>query len=456
MKKILSIILVLVMVLGLAACASSNSASETPVGLQAGFGRTDISPLTPIGMGGYGDKDTRLSGAILDNIYATCVAIRNADTTFLVLTVDVIAASDVNANALRSAIESETGVPADNIYVGATHTHSAPDWNGGTSSGCISAAKAALEDLAPATMETATAELENMNFVRHYLMNDGTYYGSNFGSDASGFKAHALEVDKQLILVNLNREEKKDILMVNWQAHPAAAARQIDYTGVSADFVGYVRKKVEVEANVLVAYYTGTAGNVNPRSLIESENTNNNTNFQTYGATLGEKIIEVMANLTPVEGTEMATTHSSFPVEVDHSWDHMAVQASEAVGAWKNQNLEEGHKVARSYGLSSAYHASSILNRSALKGQQYRELYAFRIGPVGFVSNTYETFCDHGEYVKEHSPFDLTFIITGCNGYIANEASYDYRSYESDTCSYVKGTGEKLAEEMARMLNTLK
>ena len=469
MKKTLSFILVMLLVFGLFACSSSESApastqavttapqeTEGTTGLMAGFGRVDISPTAPIGMGGYGDKDTRLSGAILDNIYATCVALKLGEDTFLVFTVDVIAAGDTVANTLRGSVSEATGVPQEHILVGATHTHSAPEWNGGTSSGCVAAAKIAMEDMAPASLEMASAELDNMNFVRHYLMNDGTYYGSNFGSDESGFKAHALEVDNQISLLKLERGDKKGILMINWQAHPAAAARQVDYTGVSADFVGYTRKKIELETGLQVAYYTGASGNVNPRSLIETENTNNNTNFQSYGATLGEKVIALLPTLTPVEVNGTSAAYSHFPVEVDHSWDHMAVQASEVVGAWKNQSLEAGHELAREYGLSSAYHANSILNRSALKGQQYRDLYAFRLGPIGFINNTYETFCDHGAYVKEQSPFDMTFVITGCSGYIANEASYGYRSYESDTCPYVIGTGEALAEEMARLLNTLK
>ena len=466
MKKTISFILAMLLVFGLFACSSSGESTPAPeqtettapqaAGLMAGFGRADVSPTAPIGMGGYGDKDTRLSGAILDSIYATCVALQQDGNTFLIFTVDVIAAGDTVANTLRGSISDATGVPQEHIIVGATHTHSAPEWNGGTSSGCLAAARAALEDLAPATMEIASTELDSMNFVRHYLMNDGTYYGSNFGSDESGFKAHAVEVDNQLSLVKLERGDKKDILMVNWQAHPASAARQVDYTGVSADFVGYVRRKVEMEAGVHVAYYTGASGNVNPRSLIESETPPESATYQSYGASLGTKIIEAMELLTPVDSTGTNSAYSHFPVEVDHSWDHMAVQASEAVGAWKNFGLEEGHQVARSYGLSSAYHANAIVNRSALKGDQFRDLYACNVGPVAFINNTYEMFCDHGEYVKANSPFEMTFIITGCNGYIANEASYEYRSYESDTCSYVKGTGEALAEEMARLLNTLK
>ena len=464
MKKIISLLMALCIVLGLCACGGSAGGDQQTepqayAGLQAGYARVDVSPATAVGMGGYGDNDTRLSTHIMDETYATCVALRQGDTTFLIFTVDVCAAGDIIANQLRNGISAETGVPEENIIVGATHTHSAATWNGSTSAGCMTAAKEAIADLAPATMEIATTQLENMNFVRHYEMNDGTFYGSNFGSDFSGFKKHVLDSDKQLSLVNMNREGKKDILMINWAAHPAAAARQhgdAGYTGISADFVGYMRKKVEMEAGVLVAYYTAASGNVNPKSLITSENTNNNTNYQSYGSTLGAMIIETMALLKPVENTEMKAAYSKFQVEIDHSWDHMAGQASEVVGIWKTKGLEAGHKLAREYGMSSAYHANAIVGRGSYKGDQFKHLYALSIGPVALINNDYEMFSDHGLYVKENSPFEMTFIVTGCSGYIANEAAYDYRSYESDTSPYVKGTGEKLAEEMARLLNTMK
>lgn len=456
MKKALSVILIFVMLLGLAACGGTGAQSQENAGLQAGFGRVDISPMTPVGLDGYGDDETRLSTTVLDPIYATCVALRQGETTFLVLTIDALSITDGDSNALRSSISGQTGITKEHIFFGATHTHSAPAWNGSTSAGCLSAAKEAIADLAPATMEAASTQLESMNFVRHYLMNDGTYYGSNFGSEESGYKQHVMDPDKQLSLVKLERGDKKDILMVNWQAHPASAARQSDYTGVSADFVGYARKKVELEAGVLMAYYTGAAGNTNRTSHISGLSPAENSNYQSYGANLGSKIVEAMALLQPVENTEMKATNSKFQVEIDHSWDHMAAEASKAVSAWAQQGLEAGHKLAREYGFSSVYHASAVTKRGYYKGNQYKDLYAFSVGPIGFVTNTYEMFSDHALYVKEKSPFDITFIITGCNGYIANEAAYEYRSYESDTSPYVKGTGEKLAEEMARLLNELK
>jgi len=425
MKKILSLIFAF-MLLGLVACGNSGASEpEEYTGLQAGFGRADVSPLAPTGMDGYGDRETRLSGAILDPTYATCVALKQGDATFLLFTVDTLQCPDTTANTLRDSIKAELGIPAENVIIGATHTHSAPQWNGSTSSGCIQAAKDALADLAPATMSAATTELENMNFVRHYLMNDGTYYGSNFGSNISGYKAHAVEVDNELTLLKLERTDKKDILMVNWQAHPASAARQHDYTGVSADFICYARKKVETDGDVLLAYYTGPSGNVNPRSLIESENLATSANYQGYGTSLGEKILEAMTLLQPVDGTGMKTASNKYVVEVDHSWDHMAAEASKVVGVWKSQSLEAGHKLAQEYGFSSAYHANAIINRSAYKGEQTKTLTALRVGNVAFIGNDYEMFCDHGEQVKNSSSYDITFVNNGCAGYIGKEAAYD-------------------------------
>ena len=471
MKKLISLLLTLCVVLGLCACGGGggteggnggDATAQTPV-LQAGYGRESITPDYPVGMGGYSDAETRKSGMVLDYIYTTCIAFNEGDTTILVYTVDVCGLSDSAMENMRAQITTITGVPNENIFIGATHTHSAPalgnddNWDKMFLTAAANAGKAAIADLAPIKMETATATLENMNFVRHYLMNDGTYYGSNFGSTASGFKAHALEyADRQLILLKLDREEKKDILMINWQAHPAAAARQDGYTDVSADFVGHTRSTLENETGMHIAYYTGAAGNTNPKSLIESENTNNNNSYREYGKTLAKKILEVIPTLTPVEASGIKTTRLAFDAEVDHSWDHMLPQAQEVYNLWKSEGKDAGDKLGATYGFTSSYQARAIRTRASLPATQKRELRAFRVGPIGFTTGTYEMYSDHAEYVKENSPFDITFVITGCSGYIGNKASYEYRSYETDTGMFAAGTGEKMAEEYVNLLNTIK
>ena len=462
MKRTITLILILTMILGLCACGGAGGQEDKTqtVGLEAGFGRENITPDWPVGMAGYSDAATRKTQNVLDYIYVTCVAFREGETTILVYTADMTAMNQDNQEEMRKHVTQLTGIPDENIFIGATHTHSScspnvdDKWDKLLRDAFVTAANTAIADLAPVQMQTATTTLEGMNFVRHYLMNDGTYYGSNFGSELSGYKAHATEPDKQMTLIKLDRETKKDILMVNWQAHPASAAREYDYTAVSADFVGPLRTKVETETNMHVAYYTGAAGNTNKDSRIESEK--HGMDFKVYGQKLADYVIATLPNLTAVEETGIKTTRLEFQAEVDHSWDHMINQANEVYDLWKSENKAAGDQLGATYGFTSVYQARAIRTRYDLPATQPRELRAFRVGPVGFTTGTYEMFSDHALYVKENSPFDITFIITGCGGYIGNKASYEYRSYETDTGMFASGTGEKMAEEYVKLLNAVK
>lgn len=244
--------------------------------------------------------------------------------------------------------------------------------------------------------------------------------------------------------------------MVNWHSHPANAAWQDGYNSVTADFVGHARMKLENDTGMMVAYYTGASGNLANKSLIESENTNNNKDYRAYGKILGEKIIALLPTLKPVDNSGIQTTRMTYNAPIDHSWDHMLPQANEVFELWKSEGKEKGDALGKTYGFTSSYQARAIRSRAALPETEQREMRAFRVGSIGFITGTYEMYTDHQIYVKENSPFDITFVITGCSGYIPNKASYEYRSYESDTSFYASGTGEAMAEEYVKLLNAIK
>ena len=74
------------------------------------------------------------------------------------------------------------------------------------------------------------------------------------------------------------------------------------------------------------------------------------------------------------------------------------------------------------------------------------ETNAFRVGGVGFTTGTYEMFSDAGIYIRENSPYEFTFLLTGNSGYIPSDAAFNYRCYEADTGFFARGTAEMLAE----------
>ena len=135
--------------------------SETTV-LLAGFAREDITPVTGgIPLAGYGITHLRLAARVLDPIYVNTVALADsAGDRAVLLTLDMISLKNELIEEYRAAISAATGLPEDRIFLGGTHTHSAPDHKSPLESMrvflheflppiLVRAAKRALADLKP-------------------------------------------------------------------------------------------------------------------------------------------------------------------------------------------------------------------------------------------------------------------------------------------------------------------
>lgn len=463
MKKLFAVLLALCMLLGLNACATTRP--EVTSWLKAGFGRVDITPDYSVGLDGSGNSETRRSEEVADNLYMTCVALTDDTTTILVYTVDNLGINANSANLLRNQICMATGIPVGNIFFGATHTHSAPDirqkdepglkYLGTFIEAAVDAANLAVADLSPALLHATTGDLPGMNFVRHYKMSDGNYAGPNFGTfEGLEITDYAGSADPELSLIKLQRGgDKQDILLMNWQAHPNLST-QIGYYKISADFVGAARSRLEEKTGMLVAYFTGASGNVHIDSKIASDS--HGLGWKEYGEKLADMTVELLPGLEAVGGTGIATTHINHMAEVDHSWEHALEAAQEVYDLWKTKDKKSGDELGKQYDFTSVYQARSIIERAKLGEKLGCDLYAFRVGNLGFTTGTYEMFSEAGKYVKDNSPFPVTFVITGNLIYIPTAEAYEYRSYEADTGYYAKGTSEALAEKYVEMLKSLK
>ena len=198
--------------------------------LQVGFGRVDITPDFPVGLGGYDNPEKRVHTAVRDHIYMTCVAFADTEKTILVFTLDNCACAPFLADRLRGFVTEATGIDGTHQFYGATHSHSCPSVYASEKSGGVlynalldrsapEAAKLALADLSPATVFAGNETIEGLAYVRHYILKDGTNAELR-KHDVSELAGHPAEADKTMVLVKFAREGKKDVLLVNWHAHP--------------------------------------------------------------------------------------------------------------------------------------------------------------------------------------------------------------------------------------------
>ena len=366
MKKLLIVLLALAMTVSLLACGNSENAEESQTaveGLQVGYAKINITPDYPVGLGGYSDAETRTNEGFIDYIYTTCIAVTSGEETILIYTIDNCAMTSSTADKIRNAVLPVTGVAGEKIFVGATHGHNCPSLGSYDNAAryvqdlmnwCVEAAEKALADRSPATLYRAKADHEGMNFVRHYTLADGSFTDSS-GASAAGaanLVGHPMPTDPQMVMLKFDRaDDKKDILMVNWQAHPDSAS-EIGYNQISPSWIGPMRNKLEKDTGMHVAYFTGASGNQTKESKIPAE-TNGYTFFE-YGEALADCAFTMIDKLEPVEGTAIKTNRYVMDVEVDHSWDHLLSEANQVYDLWKSAGKSAGDALAKTYNMSSS------------------------------------------------------------------------------------------------------
>ena len=433
--------------------------------IQVGYGRHDIMPIGSIELGGMGNGPHRKSNNILDTLFATCIAITDSEgQTLLLITTDLChSMQGVTADA-RKIITEATGIPGDHIMISATHTHAGPDvWNPGPQTvneyleqcavNISKAAFAALDDRKSARIYTAAKKTSGLNFVRHYKRADGT---CGAGTPDNPQVGHMTEPDPTLRLVQFKREEGKNILLMNWQAHPC-------YTGttvakdISADYIAVVRSYLEIMLDCKFAFFQGACGNLTTRSAIAEEYSERE--MLPYGKHLGDEAISLMSKLKEIKPAPLQFIQRQYPCPVEHSTDVEKEQATELWNHWlETGNYPECDKRAKALGYESVYVARAVLERIGLPKCHEIELNAIRLGELAWATVPGEMFDTCGLYVKDNSPIETTIIMPYCNGaygYFPTVQAIEYGCYEAATRKYAKGSAEEMAENLVEMLREL-
>lgn len=483
MKRIFSLLLVFVMTLGLMACGGDEKEAEAttaaPDGLPAlkegqiyaGYARRDITPEDSLPMGGYGNSSLRMSTGYTDNLYATCIAITDKDgNSALLYGFDLLNTKPVIFEEIRTTLSETHGIPEERIVLSASHTHSAPDigladpmvsrYRSTLTQQLLACAEEALADRAPANLLIGSAATKNLNFVRRYVLEGNIVAGYQSDLNDLGLPiiGHESEVDNELQILKFDRAEsgKKDIIMANFQAHPHrdSGAGTTLYT---ANIVGFFRTELEEKQNVHVLYFTGASGNVNASSQIPEENIT--PTYADQGRALAQYAIDILPSLTPVSGGPVKGTTATFEGKINHSEDHLYSVAREADALWKKTNsIAEVRKQFMAYGIHSPYHASAIITKANLGDTDGFDIWAISFGDVSIAVAPYEMFDTSGMYIKDNTPFKMTFVATcanGGHGYFPSLLACQNGGYEPDTTRYEHGSAEALAELYVKMLNDL-
>ena len=487
MKKILSVLLVAVMLLGLCACGSAsggNAAAETTAApaqsFKAGYSMVDITPSKMgIEMGGYGNQADRLSSGLRSYVYSIAVAMQDAEGNIaVVVSVDQCSISTAVCSDLRSWAQDNLGIPKENILISSIHQHSTPDATDGNytnemKEGIKKSIKEAVEDLQSAEIYINKVTTEGMSFVRRFWANDGDFVSSHSGSAASGIRDYESEADKEMRLIKFVREGADPIILVNFQGHPHMGTSSSE-TDIHSDWPGVMRDEVAKQLGAKCIYFSGAGGNMNSTTRIDEDLiTKDKKDFKTHGMRAAEYVVKAESSYTKLEPGLIACVEEDQTYSTDHTLDHLLDAATAVNNVRKTEGMAAAHVAVKEYPeLNSAYQASAVVSKAAsgdTKGLSYTVI---TVGDIAFTAHPYEMFDTNGMELREgtvgndhyaaedqlENPYEMHFVTSlsnGSEGYIPSYDGFTNGGYERDTTKYAQGTGELIVGDVLHVLNDL-
>ena len=224
------------------------SAGAQGLQLRAGAARVDVTPAA--------DELTGLFEGILDHLYVRSIVLENGSAAAALVSVDAGSVPDTIWDDVTSRVESELGIPAGNVFITATHTHSAPRQPAESYvDKIVESVRLAKQRLVPARVGYGSG-VSFINVNRNTIDRDTRRWweGPNYDGPS----------DKTVAVIQFETLEGDPIAVYYNYAMHAVAVGQLDL--VSGDAPGAASRYIEdsFDDEIVALWSSGAAGDQNP------------------------------------------------------------------------------------------------------------------------------------------------------------------------------------------------
>ena len=411
--------------------AGSVASPSLGTELRAGLARIDITPTTPVMLAGYASRK-ELSQGVHDPLFARAVAFEEHQQRLVLVAVDNCGFYNATAEPLRKAVLTANGLKPAELFLCATHTHSAPalgldrqkshsnnvQYTQGLQGKLVEVVRQALDNLLPIEIGTGSGS-SPVGANRREVVADKegkpkVILGRNPGR----------MTDRELQVLRLVRPDSQSLAGVIFAYNTHSTALGGRNNIVSGDVHGLATQFLEnyFGPPATATGFAGASGNIDPwYRVLSGFKTNNGWIPEPVllGTLLGEEVVHVS------DGIATVLTNTTIKT------------------AWKTVNVP-----AKSGDEESAPGATASMNITVAT-----------LGEIAFVGWGGEVFNEIGKAVKEQSPFRQTFVLTHCNGaagYLPTSSSYSEGGYEVQSSHFAPGADEVLIRETLSLLKELK
>jgi neutral ceramidase len=418
--------------------------------LQAAFAAADITPEAganiPGGFRPNPSKGTR------DPLYAVACVVTDGKTPVALVGVDELFIGKATVTQARERIAKNTGIPAANILIAASHTHS-----GGPIASCLGSeadpayqAKVA-EGIAKAVEDAWAAKQtvevgiglgkeDSISFNRRFLMKDGreiTHPGKPGTKNHDQIVKSAGPIDPDVgVLAARKPGGAVQGVVVNFACHCTV----VGGNQFSADYVAYLRKELKAVygATTEIVFLNGACGDI---TQVDNQSTAKEFGPE-HAAMMGSKLaaeaVRTINRIAWLKTLSNAVVTETIPLRIRPEPDAVAEKPAFGLGSGPDEVYEaERQKVAEEREKTPIVPC---------------EVQGLRLGPLGIATNGSEYFVEYSLRMKAASPHKFTWFVELANeyiGYVPTAQAFVGGGYEPRTARSSKLApegGQKLLE----------
>lgn len=449
--------------------------------LKVGHAQTNINP--PLGIGIEGYYVPRYAKGFLDDMLVSALALQCGEQTVIMVSADHIGFG-IQYPRYIEAIAKAAGIPAENVYLTCTHTHTGPFVRPGfgfdsdpdiintyadfVENRLADAAVLAMNDLKNARMGFIVGYApERVAYIRLYKMKDGSAMTCPPVGDPN--IDHPIgQLDQRVNVLRFDREDGQTIVLYNYGVHSDTIGGEM----VSPDFAGWVRRTIDKALDgVKAIYFPGCQGDVGSTNVHPSGGDMNDTEIsfdnemkspgmaRFVGRALAGTILQVFDKVEYIDVDKLNILHKTVQVKSNKP---TADDDMEKAHLYK-QLHDEGRDAEIPFEAMELTTVIAEANRLVRleNGPDFFELgiTGLQIGSVAFVGFPGEPFTDIGRQTKTAEGWDMILpccITNGYKGYFPTPEAYAAGGYETRGSNYHCSVADTLIAGAKELLAELK
>ena len=428
------------LLLALFAAASLHAADTPKAPLMAGAATSNITP--PLGSEVVGGFLPFPCTHIHDELHARCLVLDDGQTKLALVICDLLGMHRSLCVAARELVEKETGIPAANVLISGTHTHSAANAIGGPVRFYTSdmdeltdyqkfvvrriadGVRRSITLLRPAEIAFGTVSIpEHVNIRRWFLQPDKmppNPFGKidkvkmNPGAGNPALIEPAGEPDPIVSFIALREPGGRMISVYSaYSLHYVGGVKDAD---ISADYYGmYCEALKRLQSGgsddppfvALMANGTsGDANNINFRSPQPRKKPYEQMRY--VAEDVAAKVNAAISKVTWQSSAPLSARYRELPI----SWRKIDPELI----AWAKDVEAKTPRIQGKADLPLAY-AGRVQRLAQASPETKAPVQMFRIGDICIGTTPTETFAETGVEFRKRSPFAKSFMVELANGY---------------------------------------